>query len=214
MGAGTLDFPRFQVLRLHNWFSRTLFKILFLPPANEVLGKVIFLHLSVILFMGGGACPRSACPGWGACPGGACQGDQVHPLGRHPPRTRYTPQNQVPTWYQVHSPRTRYTPQDQVHPPSGAVHAGRYGQQAGGMHPTGMHSCSKKFYLPLLSIYFYHPPPKIREGNVFTHVCLSVHTEGPHVTISHYALDLTVQGPLPAPWTSDMIHPFPHQPQR
>ena len=25
--------------------------------------------------------------------------------------------------------------------PPGAVHAGRYGQQAGGMHPTGMHSC-------------------------------------------------------------------------
>ena len=40
----------------------------------------------------------------------------------------------------------------QVHPPwagthpwagtpPGAVHAGRYGQQAGGTHPTGMHSC-------------------------------------------------------------------------
>ena len=32
----------------------------------------------------------------------------------------------------------------QVHPPGkytpGAVHAGRYGQQAGGTHPTGMHS--------------------------------------------------------------------------
>ena len=27
------------------------------------------------------------------------------------------------------------------HPPLGAVHAGRYGQQAGGTHPTGMHSC-------------------------------------------------------------------------
>ena len=27
------------------------------------------------------------------------------------------------------------------HPPC-AVHAGRYGQQAGGMHPTGMQSCS------------------------------------------------------------------------
>ena len=27
-------------------------------------------------------------------------------------------------------------------PPSGAVHAGRYGQQAGGTHPTGMHTCS------------------------------------------------------------------------
>ena len=24
----------------------------------------------------------------------------------------------------------------------GAVHAGRYGQQAGGTHPTGMHTCS------------------------------------------------------------------------
>ena len=33
-------------------------------------------------------------------------------------------------------------PPDQVHPP-GAVHAGRYGQQAGGTHPTGMHSCLK-----------------------------------------------------------------------
>ena len=32
------------------------------------------------------------------------------------------------------------TPRDQVHP-LGAVHAGRYGQQAGGMHPTGMQSC-------------------------------------------------------------------------
>ena len=29
------------------------FLFLFLPPANEVLGKVIFLHLSVILFTGG-----------------------------------------------------------------------------------------------------------------------------------------------------------------
>ena len=42
---------------------------IFLPPANEVWGKVIFLHLSVILFTGGrGGTPR-----------------QVHPLGRYPP---------------------------------------------------------------------------------------------------------------------------------
>ena len=27
------------------------------------------------------------------------------------------------------------------HTPSGAVHAGRYGQQVGSMHPTGMQSC-------------------------------------------------------------------------
>ena len=34
--------------------------------------------------------------------------------------------------------------QRQAHTTPGAVHAGRYGQQAGGTHPTGMHSCSQK----------------------------------------------------------------------
>ena len=33
---------------------------MFLPPANEVWGKVIFLHLSVILFRGGGGYPSIA----------------------------------------------------------------------------------------------------------------------------------------------------------
>ena len=32
------------------------------------------------------------------------------------------------------------TPSQEQTPP-GVVHAGRYGQQAGGTHPTGMHSC-------------------------------------------------------------------------
>ena len=57
-----------------------------------------------------------------------------------PPRTRYTPPGpgtpsgtRYTPWDQVHPPGTRYTPQ--------AVHAGRYGQQVGGTHPTGMHSC-------------------------------------------------------------------------
>ena len=36
----------------------------FLPPANEVWGKVIFLHLSVILFVGG---PGGLVPGGGGC---------------------------------------------------------------------------------------------------------------------------------------------------
>ena len=47
-------------------------------------------------------------------------------------------------------PRSRYLPRDQVPPgadppgrPPYAVHAGRYGQQAGGMHPTAMQSCWK-----------------------------------------------------------------------
>ena len=74
--------------------------------------------------------------------------------GQVPPRTRYTPRTRYPP-DQVHPPGTRY-PLDQVHPPQnqvappgsrytpGAVHAGRYGQQAGGTHPTGMRSCFVK----------------------------------------------------------------------
>ena len=78
----------------------------------------MFLEACVILFTGVGV------------PGQVHHSlDQTPPLGPGtPPGTRYTPSG------------TRYTPWDQVHPP-GAVHAGRYGQQAGSTHPTGMHSC-------------------------------------------------------------------------
>ena len=55
---------------------------------------------------------------------------QVHPRHVHPQAG--TPPGQV------HPPAG--TPHQQVHP-LGEVHAGRYGQQAGGTHPTGMHSC-------------------------------------------------------------------------
>ena len=75
--------------------------------------------------------------------------EQTPPWSRYPPGTRYTPQSrhpseQTPPWSR-HPPGTRYTPQsrppqDQVHPP-GSEHAGRYGQRAGGPHPTGMQSC-------------------------------------------------------------------------
>ena len=37
--------------------------VLLLPPANEVWGKVMFLHLSVILFTGGGSASRGSAPG-------------------------------------------------------------------------------------------------------------------------------------------------------
>ena len=53
-------------------------------------------------------------------------------LGYHPPPRSRHPPEQTPPW-------SRHTP-----PPGSspcAVHAGRYGQQAGGMHPTGMQSC-------------------------------------------------------------------------
>ena len=107
------------------------------------LGQAYVLHVSVILLTGWGEylCryPRQA-----GTPPGRYTPWQVHPPGRYTPR-------------QVH-PQARYTPQagtlPQVHPQAGTPH-GRYnpsagtpwqgmlgyGQEAGGTHPTGMHSC-------------------------------------------------------------------------
>ena len=39
------------------------------------------------------------------------------------------------------TPPAADTPQEQAPPLPSAMHAGRYGQQAGGTHPTGMHTC-------------------------------------------------------------------------
>ena len=146
-------------------FAR-LFRLL--PPANEVWGKVIFSEACVKNFVHGGV-PGQVPPGPGTPRTKYTPPDQVHPEGPGTPQTMYTHQDQVPrdqvppglgtppqtryTLRQVHppgpgAPQTRYislgpgTPPtlDQVHPP-GAVHAGRYRQQAGGTHPTGMHSC-------------------------------------------------------------------------
>ena len=59
------------------------------------------------------------------------------PLGKYPPG-RYTPLVGTPTPWQVlpqaGTPLCTGTP-------LGAVHAGRYRQQVGSMHPTVMHSC-------------------------------------------------------------------------
>ena len=41
------------------------------------------------------------------------------------------------------------TPPQSRHPPPGAEHAGRYGQRAGGTHPTGMQSCLLSFHILL-----------------------------------------------------------------
>ena len=52
-----------------------------------------------------------------------------------------------------------------------------------------------------IAMTFYRLSTKLRKGNVFSRVCLSVSlTKGsPHVTITHDTLDLTTQGPLPVP---------------
>ena len=51
------------------------------------------------------------------------------------------------------------------------------------------------------STTFYCPPMRLCEGNVFSHVCPSVshsvHRRVSHVTITHVALDLTIQEPPP-----------------
>ena len=72
----------------------------------------MFLHLSAILFTGGGV------PG----------PDQVHPPGR------YTPRQVQPLagTLRAGTPPARYTPWQCML---------GYGHQAGGTHPTGMHSC-------------------------------------------------------------------------
>ena len=64
----------------------------------------------------------SVCPQWGGV--SAPLHARIHPL-----------QEQTP-------PRGSRHPPEQTPP---AVHAGRYGQRAGGTHPTGMHTCRLYF---------------------------------------------------------------------
>ena len=47
---------------------------------------------------------------------------------------------------------------------------------------------------------FYRLWTKLREGNVFSRVCLLSRGWGPDVTITHDKLDLTVPGPPPGTW--------------
>ena len=103
---------------------------------NEV-AKVIFLHLSVILFTGGSASvhagyhippkqapPRTRHPTDQAPPG------TRHPLDQAPPQEQAPPQDQVPPPQDQAPPRTRHTPS-----------RAEMATAADGTHPTGMHSC-------------------------------------------------------------------------
>ena len=81
--------------------------------------------------------------------------DQPSPpgTGRHPPQDQVPPQTkQAPP--SPLGPGT--TPQDQAPsldqapPPPRAEHTGRYGERAGGMHPTGMQSCWSLFLLSII----------------------------------------------------------------
>ena len=63
--AGTLLSVHAGIRSTNGWYA-FYWNAFLLPPANEVWGKVIFLHLFVILFTGGSA------PGEGLLQGGAC----------------------------------------------------------------------------------------------------------------------------------------------
>ena len=85
---------------------------------NEVVAKVIFLHLFVILFTGGclpqcmlGYHPPEQIPPWEQTPPGADT-----PWEQTPPRSRHTPWADTPQ-EQTHPPRA-HTPQSRHHTPS------------------------------------------------------------------------------------------------
>ena len=93
-----------------------------LPPVNEVWGKVMFLHLSVILLTG--VCPTPLC----GCRPRPRLGQTPPPLGLGRPHGCRPPGDRTDhPWMQT--PGVRQAP------------SFRYGQQAGGTHPTGMHTC-------------------------------------------------------------------------
>ena len=92
----------------------------YLPPANEVCEGYVFtcVCLSTV---------------------GECLPHCMLGYTPHQDQRQTTPEQASP-WEQTPPPRDqRQTPPKDQTPP--AVHAGRYGQQAGGTHPTGMHTC-------------------------------------------------------------------------
>ena len=102
-------------------------------------GKAIFSQASVILFTDGGGGGGSALVHAGTPP----PSGKANPPARKPPLARQTAPTQ-----QGRPPTVARRPPWQGRHPC-AVHAGRYGQQAGGMHPTGMQFLFCYCYWPM-----------------------------------------------------------------
>ena len=107
---------------LHNVQNTT---VRYLPPANEVSEGYVFtpvchsVHRGVCAPVHAGIHPQEA--------------DNPSPRKWYPPSQEAdTPRKQTPS-------QEADTPRKQT--PPNAVNAGIYGQQAGGTHPTGMHTC-------------------------------------------------------------------------
>ena len=115
----------------------TIYNVQFLPPATKLEQGNIFTSVCQEF------CPQGVChqpPPWADTPLGRHTPGQTPPRSRHPWGADPPPPGQtLPSGSrQPLSPRSR---------PPQAVHAGRYGQQAGGTHPTGMHTCLCIFLL-------------------------------------------------------------------
>ena len=118
----------------------------FIPPANEVWGKVIFLHLSVILFTGGVSGP-------GGVPGlRGVSGPRGVPVPRGVPGPGGPGPGGGGAWSWDGRIFSRPTTKGEVegiwsrHTLKGEVEGNWPGPPptataAGGTHPTGMHSC-------------------------------------------------------------------------
>ena len=126
-------------------------------------GKVMFLHMSAILFRGGGVChnppptpeqahtleqasPSGQAPPWAAPP------LRAGPPGPTPPPWADTPWagtplGRNPLGRHPAPPQWADTPLPGQTPPAPTQSMLGYGQQAGGTHPTGIQSC---FYLAFL----------------------------------------------------------------
>ena len=113
---------------------------------NEVLAKVMILHVSVILLTGGVPDPPGQTP-----PRQTSPPPGRHPPGRHPPG-RHPLQADTP-------PPGRHHPPPGRHPPPG------YGQRSAGTHPTGMHSCylnvRTKIHIKQLKVFDLYSKIKI-----------------------------------------------------
>ena len=97
--------------------------------AQTKFAKVMFLHLSVVLFTGGTCIP-------------ACNGSDSQPEDRPHPSPGRNQEDLPPR----KKPVRPHPPGRNHQDPPGAVHAGRYGQQAGGTQPNLMHTCSQCLY--------------------------------------------------------------------
>ena len=74
------------------------------------------------------------------------------------------------------------------------------------MSKTSIEDTTRSFSVTVQSRICYRPPMKLREGNVFTHVRLTVH-RGIHVTITHDILKLTIRPQDIGPHCTGIPHP-------